>query len=127
MVPSDIESQCELGQRLLMEMDYLHAERVLAEAEAVAWERRAWDVLSRLYLPLQEARRQRRQRCGEGVVCLDLLATSPDDPMDAARIVDQIPHGQLLIAGWGTLAPAENVRRLAEERDLYLETFCAAV
>ena len=64
---AEIEQQCELGQRLLMEMEYLKAERVLADAESQAWAGQAWDVLSRLYLPLQEARRQRRQRCGEGM------------------------------------------------------------
>jgi hypothetical protein len=127
MAPTDIESQCELGQRLLMEMEYLQAERVLAAAEAIAWERRAWDVLSRLYLPLQEARRQRRQRCGEGTIQLDLLATSAREPLNAAEIVQRVPHGQLLVAGWQTLEPAATVRRLAAERGLYVETFLAAV
>jgi hypothetical protein len=124
---TDIESQCELGQRLLMEMEYLQAEHVLAAAEAIAWERRAWDVLSRLYLPLQETRRQRRQRCGEGTVCLDLVAQSPSDSIDPETIVEQIPQGQLLVAGWQTLGPAATIRRLASERGLYLETFLAAV
>jgi hypothetical protein len=124
---AQIEDQCERGQLLLMEMKYLEAENVLAEAESQAWGAGAWDLLSRLYLPLQETRRQRRQRCGEGIVCLDLVAHSASEPIDANRIIDGIPHGQLLVAGWGTIEPALRVRRLAAERQLYLETFLAAV
>lgn len=126
MALATIQEQCERGQRLLMEMQYLQAERVLAEAEARAWGVRDWDSLSRLYLPLQEARRQRRQRCGEGTVWLDLIAHSPTDILDPEQIVEQAPHGQLLIAGWETAAPAAAARRLAEERGLYLDVFLAA-
>ena len=38
-------------------------------------------------MPLQEARRQRRQRCGEGVVALDLIAQGPHD--DRRRPTDR--------------------------------------
>jgi hypothetical protein len=124
---AEIEQQCELGQHLLMEMEYLKAERVLAGAEAQAWAGQAWDVLSRLYLPLQEARRQRRQRCGEGTVCLDLAARFPEEIVHPEAIVDRISHGQLLVAGWGTVQPAVAVRETAEKEELYLETFLAAV
>lgn len=124
---AQIEEQCELGQRLLMEMEYLEAERVLGGAESAAWTAQAWDVLARLYLPLQETRRQRRQRCGEGTACLDLAAQSASDCIDPLRIVDDIPHGQLLVAGWGTLAPAIQVRESAAIGKLYLETFLGAI
>jgi hypothetical protein len=77
-------------------------------------------------MPLQEARRQRRQRCGEGIVALDLIAAGPADALDGRRVVQNYPHGQLLVAGWGTLAPALEVRRLQVEHALYVETFLAA-
>jgi hypothetical protein len=110
-----------------MRTEYLDAEATLASAEAEAWEKRDFDTLSRLYMPLQEARRQRRQRCGEGAVCLDLIATGPEDHIDGRRIVENYPHGQLLAAGWGTIAPARKIRELAREHKLYVETFLAAV
>lgn len=110
-----------------MQMRYLEAEATLAGAEADAWAVRDFDTLARLYMPLQETRRQRRQRCGEGVVRMDLLATGPEHTLDPERIVADNPHGQLLVAGWGTIAPAVEVRRLAAERGLYLETFLGAV
>ena len=68
METSKIEQLCEHGQDQLSRMEYLEAERTLAAAEEIAWWARDWDTLARLYMPLQEARRQRRQRCGEGII-----------------------------------------------------------
>jgi hypothetical protein len=124
---ADLQSLCETGQEQLMRMEYLQAEATLARAERQAWGARDWDTLARLYMPLQEARRQKRQRCGEGVVCLDLVAQGPDDHVDARRVVENYSHGQLLVAGWGSVAPALEVRRMQAEHGLYLETFLAAV
>jgi hypothetical protein len=124
--PLSLQDLCELGSEQLVEMRYLEAEATLARAEAQAWEKRDWDTLARLYMPLQEARRQRRQRCGEGVVALDLIAQGPNDEVDGRRIVENFPHGQLLVAGWRSLEPAVEVRRLAAEHGLYVETFLGA-
>ncbi len=123
----DLQAQCELGQSQLMRMEYLEAERTLSQAESRAWHLKDFDTLARLYMPLQEARRQRRQRCAEGMVCLDLLAQSPQDHLDGRHVAENYPTGQLLVAGWGSLAPALVVRRLAFDCQLYLETFLAAV
>ena len=127
MTTDALQQLCESGQEALMRMDYLRAEAVLAEAERDAWEARDWDTLSRLYMPLQEARRQRRLRCGEGVVALDLLAQGADDRVDGRHVVENFPHGQLLVAGWGTIEPALRVRELQAEHGLFVETFLAAV
>src|SRR5688572_6871701 len=127
MSGDELQAKCEEGQSLLMQMNYLQAEAALAEAEQHAWAKRDFDTLARLYMPLQEARRQRRQRCGEGVVALDLIATGPEDAIDGRRIVENYSHGQLLVAGWGTFQPALDVRRLQAEHGLYVETFLGAV
>jgi len=110
-----------------MRMEYLEAEATLAAAEQQALAARDWDALSRLYMPLQEARRQRRQKCGEGIVCLDLLAEGPDDHLDARHVIEHYPHGQLLVAGWGSIEPAIKARELAAKHGLYVETYLAAV
>jgi len=110
-----------------MEMRYLEAERTLAEVEGRAWAARDFDTLARLYMPLQEARRQRRQRCGEGIVCLDLISQGPHDRMDGRHVVEHYPHGQLMVAGWGSIEPAQRVRALQAEHGLFVETFLAAV
>jgi hypothetical protein len=123
----ELQSLCERGQRELMEMDYLRAEQTLVRAERLAWAAQDWDALARLYMPLQETRRQRRQRCGEGIVCLDLLATGPTDQIDPRHVAENYPHGQLLVTGWATIAPAVGLRKLQAERGLFVETFLAAV
>ncbi len=123
----DLQARCELGQQQLMRTEYLQAERTLAEAERIAWERSDFETLSRLYMPLQETRRQRRQRCGEGEVILDLWAESSADDIDGRRILENFPHGQLLVAGWGSIEPALKVRALAAEHEMYVETFLGAV
>ena len=124
---ADLQALCERGQGELMRTDYLRAEATLVEAERIATRLEDYDTLARLYMPLQEARRQRRQTCGEGIVRLDLLARGPDDTPDAKQIVDRYPRGQLLVAGWGTIRPAVELRQLQAERALYVETFLAAV
>jgi hypothetical protein len=124
---ADLQQLCELGQSQLMRMEYLAAERTLIYAEKRATALGDFDTLGRLYMPLQEARRQRRQRCGEGVVCLDLLAEGPNDHFSGQHVVNNYPHGQLLVAGWASIEPALRVRELQREHDLYVETFLAAV
>jgi hypothetical protein len=122
----ELQALCERGQEQLVAMQYLAAEKTLVAAESLALSQNDFDTLSRLYMPLQEARRQRRQRCGEGVVRLDLTALESADQIDPWHVVQNYPHGQLLIAGWGTIEPAIALRRLAAEHDLYVETFLAA-
>jgi len=127
MATDDLQELCELGQEQLMRMEYARAERTLAGAEEVAWQARDFDTLSRVYMPLLESRRQKRQRSGEGEVLLDIAAKGPGDEIDGRQVVEEHPFGQLLVAGWGTIEPARVVRRLARERGLYLETFLGAV
>jgi hypothetical protein len=118
---------CARGQELLLATDYLGAESVLLRAEAAAMRLGDFDTLARLYLPLQEARRQRRQRCGEGVICLDLIANGPGDAtIDPEAIARQFGGGQLLVAGWGSMAPAIALRDIQSRQRIYLDTFLAA-
>lgn len=127
MTTEELQEQCELGQQELMRTNYLEAERILADVERLAWAQRDFDTLSRLYMPLQEARRQRRQRCGEGIVCLDIWASNPHDVIDANQVADKYPFGQLLMAGWASIEPARNLRRIQNQKNLYVETFLGAV
>lgn len=124
---SSLQDLCELGSQQLFETHYLEAEATLALAEEQAWAARDWDTLARLYMPLQEVRRQRRQQCGEGVVALDLIAEGPDVDLDGQHIVENFPHGQLLVAGWKSVKPAMSVRKQAAAHRLYVETFLGAV
>ena len=120
-----LQDACERGQEQLIATDYLAAAATLAAAEQDAWDAEDFDTLARLYMPLQEARRQARLRAGEGLVDA-VVAASADDEIDPAAVVADRPLGQLLVAGWGTTVPAALVRRMAVERRLYVEAFLAA-
>lgn len=126
MTSDALQAECERGQSQLMAMEYLQAEATLAAAESHAWDARDWDTLARLYMPLQEARRQRRQRCGEGTICLDLISNGSFDQIDPRHVLQNFSHGQLLIAGWGSIDPAARVRTLAAGHGLYVDAFLAA-
>ena len=54
---SGAELRCEQGQEQLIHQEYLEAEATLESAERQAWHQRDWEAISRLYMPLQEARR----------------------------------------------------------------------
>lgn len=127
MKSEKLQALCESGQQQLMRMEYLQAEQALVQAEALAIAHKDFDTLARLYMPLQECRRQRRLRCGEGIVCLDLVSNGPEDHVDGRHVVENYAHGQLLVGGWGTIEPALKVRELQAEHELYLETFLGAV
>lgn len=123
----DLQSLCESASEDLRSMDYLSAERQLERAESLALAANDYDTLSRLYFPLQEARRQRRQRCGEGIVRWDLVASGPDDKsLDAAALATRYPQGQLLVAGYRSVGPAVELRRMYWESNAYAEVFLAA-
>lgn len=121
-----IQKLCFEGQNYLLATDYWSAEQVLIEAEQIALNNQDWDSLARLYMPLQEARRQRRQRSGEGIIKLDLVAHSERDQIDPDRCVEQYPHGQLLIAGFGTIEPAVQARRQVQSQKRYVDVFLSA-
>ncbi len=110
-----------------MATDYLSAIDVLVEAERIALEIGDFDSLARLYMPLQESRRQKRQLAGEGIVRLDLIAHSENVAMDPEELAHKYPKSQLLIAGWGSIEPALQFREIARERRLFAETFLGAV
>lgn len=121
-----IQGLCEKGQELLAAQEYIAAEQVLGQAEREALGQQDWDTLARLYMPLQETRRQRRQRASEGVICLDLVSEGSGDQIVGRHVIENYPHGQLLVAGWGTLEPAMQVRKLQGRFKLFVDVFLAA-
>lgn len=120
-----LQALCDEGQRRLERMDYLAAISVLEQADLLATRLGDFDTLSRLYLPLQEARRQSRQRAGEGIVKLDLLEPA-DRSFDPVELAQRYPHGQLLVAGHAQLNASRSLRAVQRQRMQYAETFLAA-
>lgn len=121
-----IQSLCQQASDHLVATRYIEAEQLLVRAEVMAWNNRDWDALHRLYMPLQEARRQRRQVAMDGTVQLDFIAEAPQQSIDVERIARDLPRGQVLVAGFGTIAPAEKLRAIAATENLYLDVFLGA-
>ena len=121
-MPDSIQALCAQGQAHLVDTDYLAAERVLVQAEAIAWEQQDWDALARLYMPLQEARRQRRQRALDGA----FFHTVWLDPAQLPTLNPQTKHGEFIVAGESTIAPAIALRKMATESARYADFFLAA-
>jgi hypothetical protein len=118
---SFLQDLCQRGQELLMQTNYLAAEAMLAEAEQIAWDAKDWDTLSRLYMPLQEARRQKRQIALEGTIRLSLHHPH----LSVEQFLRDYSQGEFLLAGAGEIAPAIELRAAARGK-LYLEAFLAA-
>ena len=77
-------------------------------------------------MPLQEARRQRRRRTLEGPISLNLVSQSPSDHIEGRHVIENYPHGTLLVAGWGTIEPALQVRKLQARFKLLIDVFLSA-
>jgi hypothetical protein len=116
-----LQELCQRGQELLMQTNYLAAETALADAEQIAWDAKDWDTLSRLYMPLQEARRQKRQITLEGTVRLNL----PFPEISIDGLLQKYSQGEFLLAGEGGIVPGIALRAAAKGK-LYLEAFLAA-
>lgn len=126
MSRESLQELCESGQQLLVAQQFVEAEQMLLRAECDAMRHRDWDTLSRLYMPLQEARRQRRQRALEGLFCFDLVSDGPEDHIEGRHVLENYPHGVLLVAGWGTLEPALQTRKLQGRFRLYVDVLLGA-
>lgn len=127
MTTDVLQELCAAGQDLLSRQDYLEAERKLLQAERDALHLGDWDTLARLYMPLQEARRQRRQQTLLGGFCLDLVSQGSADEIDGRHVIENYPQGTLLVAGWGSIEPAIQVRRLQTRFRLNVDVFLGAV
>lgn len=112
-----IDQIMERASAKLMAMEYLACEALCEEAMAMARSAGDFDRYARILLPLQEARRQRRQAAVDaGVVVLN------GPRMSADEILRTHKQGCLMLIGPPYAADDEKaVRNLARERGLLLE------
>ena len=107
----------ERASEALLALDYPACERLCLEALAEALRTRNYERVARILLPLQEARRQRRQIAVEAGV--RVLAGPRLDP---ERILADHPRGCLmLLAPPYSLDDERLVRDLARQRALMVE------
>lgn len=111
-----IDQIMEQASHELVAMSYAACERSCIEALRLAMAASDWDRFARILLPLQEARRQRRQIAEDaGVIVLT-------EKMTAEAILDQHEAGCLLLLDPPyTDADEQQLRELARERAQFIE------
>lgn len=112
-----IDELMEQASQKLVAMDYLACERLCLVALALAREARDFQRYARILLPLQEARRQRRQIAADaGVVVLG------EPRLAAEQVLDAHPGGCLMLLS-PPYSPDDEaaVRVLARRRGLMVE------
>lgn len=112
-----IDSIMEEATALLMDTRYLDAERRCLDALRLAREQGAFNRYARILMPLQEARRLRRQTATEaGVV---VLAGPREEP---GAILDNLEAGCVILLPLAyTADDATALRDLARERNMMAE------
>jgi len=114
---SEIDRIMDRASVALVENRYLECERLCVEAIGLAREAKDFDRLGRILLPLQEARRQRRQAAEEtGAVVLTGQRKEVDE------ILNDHSQGCLLMTEPPyTQADGDAVRTEARQRGLFVE------
>jgi len=112
----EIDSLMESASRALVHTRYFEAERLAEEALAAARSSGDFDRMSRILLPLQEARRQRVQQA------LDVGAVT----LVTAPITEEMPieRGCYLIQPPQVGADARRLRLMALEREIPVAVLC---
>jgi hypothetical protein len=111
----------EQASLALGRMDYLTCEARCLEALGLARQRQRWSDYARILLPLQEARRQRRQIAADGRVRLG-TSNLPGDP---GAWLDGLGDGCMVVTAPHGREHAEALRRAADERGRYVEVLYA--
>ena len=83
----------ETASRALAEMDYARCEALCVEALGQARDTADWVMYQRVLLPLQEARRQRRQAALDGPILLG----APDKQINLADAIAQLKQGCVVL------------------------------
>jgi hypothetical protein len=111
-----IDQIMERASERLLAMDYPECERLCLEALAAARQTEDFERYARILLPLQEARRQRRQMAVDaGIVVLGEPKLTPE------QILARYPRGCLMLLPPYTQEDERAIRELTRNRSLIVE------
>ena len=116
-----LNTTMELASQALASMDYLGCERHGLRALKDARAQSNWAYYSRILLPLQEARRQRRMVAAEGVVRLG-SANLTGQPIEW---ITRMQSGCIVLTHPHTSDTARELVRSASEKNHYIEVLFA--
>jgi hypothetical protein len=120
-MPQTLDELMEQASQALARMDYLTCERLCVQALGQARQQKRWAYYARILLPLQEARRQRRQIAAEGTIRLGTasLAGAPADWLD------QLTAGCILVTHPHTADDAKALADAVHEKQRFVEVLFA--
>ena len=117
MSNQNINRIMEEASDALAKMEYLRCEKLCLEGLKLARDEKDYDTYARILMPLQEARRQRRQAAEDAGV---FLVTG--EKLSAEGILDAYPEGCLILqSDTYTEEDLHAVRELACEKGLLVE------
>jgi len=120
MADANIDTLMERASQALIDTDYLTCERLSLEALDLARKANDFERIARILLPLQEARRQRRQIAEDaGTFVFGQPRQTPQQMLDA--------HDTgclLLISPPYEQQDADALRKIARERGAMVEVLC---
>ncbi|MBX2850175.1 MAG: hypothetical protein KTR15_00350 [Phycisphaeraceae bacterium] len=120
-MPATIDEQMETASQALAELDYARCESLCVDALRQARDASDWVTYQRVLLPLQEARRQRRQAALDGPI---LLGT-PGAQADVASQIKEIEQGCVVLTWPCTSADAQALNAAVHETKWSIELLFA--
>jgi len=119
--PDTLDAWMEQASQPLARMAYLQCEALCVEALKQAREQQRWAYYARILLPLQEARRQRRQMAAEGVIRLG-TASLTEPP---ARWIAQLEVGCIVVTRPHTVEDAQTLAAAVRDQQRFVEVLFA--
>lgn len=111
MMPATLDQQMETASQALAELDYTQCESLCMDALIQARDASDWVMYQRVLLPLQEARRQRRQAALDGPIRLGLK----DRPADIKQLIPTDGNGCLVLNNCCDALDISNINAAAGE------------
>ena len=120
-MPATLDDVMETASQALAELDYARCESLCVGALGKARDAADWVMYQRVLLPLQEARRQRRQAALDGPI---LLGT-PKQFDDHTQLLGDVQQGCVVLTWPYTASDAAAVSQLLRDKQLPIEVLFA--
>jgi hypothetical protein len=120
-MPATLDEQMEAASQALAELDYARCESLCVDALRQARDASDWVMYQRVLLPLQEARRQRRQAALDGPICLG----TPSEQPDFATQIKDIEQGCIVLTWPTTSTEVVAIAALAKQNKQPIELLYA--
>lgn len=122
-MPATLDDLMQTASQALADMDYARCERLCAEALNQARAEEHWVMAQRVLLPLQEARRQKRQSALDGLILLGVPAA--DDEQELLAFLKTPRLGCIVLTQPTTAEQAARVEQSIAEQGLAIEVLFA--